>query len=177
LLHGHWIEPAMVLRWAEETNRMSGGRVMVAEVLNRLVVNPTEERNVGAAKEVFDGMVEKRCVWSDKVLRTGYAVDHVIPFRLWHCNDLWNLLPCDAQVNGRKSDKQPERGPLFQRKDAIVFYWESVRQRLERRFDHELVSFTGKKPETGNCQNPGFQRLVEAVEVTAIRRGAERWRP
>jgi hypothetical protein len=177
LLHGHWIEPAMVLRWAEETNRMSGGRVMVAEVLNRLVVNPTEERNVGAAKEVFDGMVEKRCVWSDKVLRTGYAVDHVIPFRLWHCNDLWNLLPCDAQVNGRKSDKQPERGPLFQRKDAIVFYWESVRQRLERRFDHELVSFTGKKPETGNWQNPGFQRLVEAVEVTAIRRGAERWRP
>jgi hypothetical protein len=34
----HWIEPAVVLRWAEETNRMSGGRVTVAEVLNRLVV-------------------------------------------------------------------------------------------------------------------------------------------
>lgn len=44
---------------------MSGGRVTVAEVLNRLVVNPTEERNVGAAKEVFDAMPEKTCVWSD----------------------------------------------------------------------------------------------------------------
>ena len=32
---GHWIEPAVILRWAEETNRMSGGRVTVAEVLNR----------------------------------------------------------------------------------------------------------------------------------------------
>jgi len=53
---GHWIEPAVVLRWAEETNRMAGGQVTVAEVLNRLVVNPTEERNVGGAKEVFDAL-------------------------------------------------------------------------------------------------------------------------
>jgi hypothetical protein len=145
--------------------------------IETMVQNPTEERNVGAAKEVFDGMVEKRCVWSDKSLRAGYAVDHVIPFSLWHCNDLWNLLPCDAGVNGGKSDRLPEHGLLVQRKDAIVFYWESVRQRYERRFDHELVNFTGKKPEAGNWQNPGFERLVEAVEVTAIQRGAERWRP
>lgn len=174
---GHWIEPAVVLRWAEETNRMSGGRVTVAEVLNRLVVNPTEERNVGAAKQVFDGMLEKRCVWSDKPLRAAYAVDHVIPFSLWHCNDLWNLLPCDSRVNGSKSDKLPERGLLFSRKDAIVSCWESVRQKHERRFDHELVNFTGEKQKSVNWQNTAFQRLVEAVEVTAIQRGSERWKP
>ena len=174
---GHWIEPAVVLRWAEETNRMSGGRVTVAEVLNRLVVNPTEERNVGAAKQVFDDIQEKRCVWSDKPLQAGYAVDHVIPFSLWHCNDLWNLLPCDARVNGSKSDKLPERGLLFRRKDAIVSCWESVRQKHERRFDHELVNFTGEQHSSENWQNTAFQRLVEAVEVTAIQRGAERWKP
>ena len=122
-------------------------------------------------------MLEKRCVWSDKVLRPGYAVDHVIPFTLWHCNDLWNLLPCDARVNGNKSDKLPERGLLFQRKDAIVFYWERVRQRFERRFDQELVNFAGSRSEERDWQNPAFQRLVEAVEVTAIQRRAERWRP
>ena len=70
---GHWIEPAVVLRWAEETNRMAGGQVTVTEVLNRLVVNPTEERNVAAAKEVFDALPEKRCVWSDKALLATYA--------------------------------------------------------------------------------------------------------
>ncbi len=174
---GHWIEPAVVLRWAEETNRMSDGRVTVAEVLNRLVLNPTEERNVGEAKGVFDAMAEKRCVWSDKALRAGFAVDHVIPFSLWHCNDLWNLLPCDARVNGTKSDKLPERGLIFQRKDTIVLYWEKVRQRHERRFDRELVNFTGEDRAAGNWQNAAFHRLVEAVEVTAIQRGAERWRP
>jgi len=35
---------------------MADGQVTVAEVLNRLVVNPTEERIVGAAKEVFDAL-------------------------------------------------------------------------------------------------------------------------
>lgn len=156
---------------------MSSGRVAVAEVLNRLVVNPTEERNVGAAKDVFDAMPEKRCVWSDRVLRSSYAVDHVIPFSLWHCNDLWNLMPCDARVNGGKSDLLPERGLLLQRRDAMVFYWEKVRQRHERRFDHELMNFTGNQHGMANWQNGAFQRLVEAVEVTAIQRGAERWRP
>lgn len=174
---GHWIEPAVLLRWAEETNRMSAGRVTVADVLNRLVVDPTADRNVVAAKEVFETIGDKRCVWSDKPLRAGYAIDHVIPFSLWHCNDLWNLLPCDARVNGSKSDKLPERGLLFDRKDAIVWCWEKVRQRHQRRFDHNLANFTGSTEKLQNWQSSAFQRLVEAVEVTAIQRGAERWRP
>jgi SAM-dependent methyltransferase len=173
---GHWIEPAVMLRWAEETHRMSAGRVTVAEVLNRLVVNPTEERNVGAAKEVYDALPDKRCVWSDKPLKANYAVDHVIPFSLWHNNELWNLLPCDAKENGKKSDKLPERGLLFQRKEAIVFCWERVRERHERRFGRELEGFIGGKGLGDNWQNPAFERLVEAVEETALLRGAERWR-
>ena len=157
--------------------RMAGGHVTVAEVLNRLVVNPTEERNVGGAKEVFDALPEKRCVWSDKVLLATYAVDHVIPFSLWHCNDLWNLLPCDSWVNGNKSDRLPERSLMFKRKDAIVFYWEKTKQRHKRRFEHELANFTATPIVAGNWQNGAFQRLIEAVEITAIQRGAERWQP
>ena len=57
----------------------------------------------------------------------------MIPFSLWHCNDLWNLLPCDARVNGKKSDKLPERGLLLKRKDAIIYYWEKTRSRHQRR--------------------------------------------
>jgi hypothetical protein len=173
---GHWIEPAVLLRWAEETHQMSKQRVTAAEALNRLVVDPTDKREVAAAKQVFDPLPDKRCVWSDKPLRRGYAVDHVIPFSLWHCNDLWNLLPCDARVNGMKSDKLPERGLLLRRKEPIMFYWEHARALHERRFDHELLNLTGVKG-ADNWQNPAFQRLVEAVEVTAVQRGAERWRP
>ena len=44
----------------------------------------------------------------------------------------------------------------------------------ERRFDHEMMNLTGVK-DTSNWHN-AVQRLVEAVEVTAVQRGAERWR-
>jgi hypothetical protein len=114
---------------------------------------------------------------SHGTLGGGYAVDHVIPFSLWHCNDLWNLLPSDMKVNGNKSDKLPERGLLFQRKDAIVHCWETVRQCHEQRFDYELMNLIGDKRVTANWQNQSFQRLVESVEITAVQRGAERWRP
>ena len=149
----------------------------IAEALNRLVVNPTDERNVGAAKEVYDGMVEKRCVWSDRPLRGGYAVDHVIPFALWHSNDLWNLLPCDARVNGSKSDKLPERDLLVRQKPQIIFYWEVLHRVWPLRFEHELRLFTGHADVAKNWQNLTFARLAEAVEVTAVQRGCDRWSP
>lgn len=34
----------------------------------------------------------------------GFAIDHVIPFALWHNNDIWNLLPAAPAVNTQKSD-------------------------------------------------------------------------
>src|SRR5262245_23762023 len=68
-----------------------------------------------------------------------YAVDHAIPFSLWHCNALWNLLPSDEQVNGSKS------------------------KRHRRRFDYELTEFTGDRVTERNWEDAAFQRLVEAV--------------
>ncbi|MEI8291408.1 MAG: methyltransferase domain-containing protein [Verrucomicrobiota bacterium] len=174
---GQWIGPAVILQWAEETNRFSKKNISVATALDLLTDYPTEERMVDAAKKVYDDIPDKRCVWTDRPLGAGYEVDHVIPFSLWHCNDLWNLLPSDAKANNSKRDKLPERELLLRRKDAIVTCWETVRQRHERRFEYELINLTGDKPVTANWQNGAFQRLAEAVEVTAIQRGAKRWRP
>jgi len=174
---GHWIEPAVVLRWAEETERMAKQQVRASQVLDRLLVDPTEERSVGAARQVFAGMESKVCVWSDRALRGNFAVDHVIPFSLWHSNDLWNLLPCDSRINLSKSDALPERGLLIERKDRIISYWEALRRQWQGRFDHEVEVFTARRDLGDNWQNAAFGRLTEAIEVTAMQRGCERWRP
>lgn len=174
---GHWIEPAVVLRWAEETSRMSKLRLQVSDVLDHLLIKPTEERDVGAAKTVFEELPDKRCVWTDKILRNGYAVDHLIPFSLWHCNDLWNLMPADARVNGAKSDQLPARSLLFRRKDAIVFYWEKMRARHEQRFVNELRNLTAAASGSQSWQNAAFGNLTQAVETTASLRGVRRWEP
>jgi hypothetical protein len=52
-----------------------------------------------------------------------------------------------------------------------------ARARHERRFDHEVVKLTTARQLAANWQNVAFERLAEAVEITAIQRGAERWRP
>ena len=44
-------------------------------------------------------------------------------------------------------------------------------------FERELMNFTGERQSAGSWQKSAFQRLVEAMEVTAIQRGPERWRP
>jgi HNH endonuclease len=121
---GHWIEPAVVLRWAEETERFAKQEIRASQVLDKLLVRPTEDRDVLAAKEVFASMAEKECVWSGQSLRNRFAVDHAIPFSLWHSNDLWNLFPCDGRINLSKSDALPERDLLLKRKGCIIGYWE-----------------------------------------------------
>jgi SAM-dependent methyltransferase len=174
---GHWIEPAVVLRWAEETERFAKQAIRASQVLDKLLVSPTEERDVLAAKEVFMSMAEKDCVWSGQSLRNRFAIDHAIPFSLWHSNDLWNLFPCDERINLKKSDSLPERDLLLRRKDCIVGYWEVLRNKQQRRFDYEIQMFTGHQDPCGNWQNLVFGRFAEAVEVTAVQRGCERWRP
>lgn len=174
---GHWIEPAVTLRWAEETSRMSNGEIETGRILSLLVSRATNERDVETAKVVFDGLKKKECIWSAKALMGPFAVDHVIPFSLWHCNELWNLMPCDARVNLGKSDQLPRRELLFRRRDQLVHYWERLRERHENRFTREVVRFTGRQNLSGNWQGAAFDSLVEAIEVTAAQRGAERWSP
>jgi SAM-dependent methyltransferase len=173
---GHWIEPAVVLRWAEETERFAKHEIRASQVLDKLLVNPTEERDVLTAKDIFASMEDKECVWSGRSLQNKFAVDHAIPFSLWHSNDLWNLFPCDEQINLNKSDSLPERDLLFERRDCIIGYWDILRNNQQRRFDYEMRLFTGQET-GGNWQNLAFGRFAEAIEVTAVQRGCQRWRP
>ncbi len=48
---------------------------------------------------LLDGGV-LRCVWSDTL-----AMDQCLPFAVWPCDDLWNLLPVHREVNGKKRDR------------------------------------------------------------------------
>lgn len=50
----------------------------------------------------------RRSVAHSTAVASGhFVIDHAIPFAFWGNNDLWNLLPADAAVNGQKSDKLP----------------------------------------------------------------------
>ena len=173
---GSWIQDATILRWAELTSRISKSTVRPSEVIDLLIFNVNPERDVYSSREFYKKLSSKECVWSGKTIKDKFVVDHAIPFALWRNNDLWNLLPADEKVNGKKSDKLPTGELLHQRKPIIIHYWEQLNTEFPERFAYEAKQVSGAEF-NNNWQNKLFGFFTESIEVTAIQRRAERWQP
>ncbi len=174
-----WVRDATILRWADLTQKLSRGEVQAGKALGLLLENALPEREVGDARRLFLKDGEPVCVWTgEKLPRGRFDVDHAIPFSLWHNNDLWNLFPVKSSVNRSKTDKLPSRSLLLSRRKSIIDTWERSAAVFPERFDAEVSAFAGKSI-TSSVNWPGalFFLFSEAVEVTAIQRGAERWEP
>ncbi len=178
-LLGHWIVDAVTVRWAALTEKMSMRQGLHAgDVLPLLMAKPDPARTTRAARDIYLAANDLRCVWSLKPIKAEkLAVDHVIPFALWSNNDLWNLLPADSKVNGDKSDKLPSAQLLHERRGEVVMNWQRLRDGLPTAFDQQAGHLLGKKlPVIGKgWEAELFARLREAVEITALQRGVERW--
>lgn len=175
---GNWIADATILRWAELTAEISQHAIKPSQVIDQLLTPPIGERDVLAARSVYEGMTDKRCVWTDRTLRDQFDVDHAIPFALWRNNDLWNLLPALPAINNQKRDRLPSRDLLQSRRDCIVHYWSLLRDKHAIRFEFEVGKLAGPKAlRGGNWENRLFHTVAEAIEFTALQRGVDRWQP
>ncbi len=176
---GHWIGEGIILRWAELVHNLSLKTVPVSLVIDRLLVRPESDRDVSAVRTYYKTLPSLECVWSGKALSTSrFDVDHVIPFCLWHNNDLWNLLPADRRINADKKDKIITVKTLRASQERIIHYWHLVRQMFPERFISELGNSLLRERSDRSCwEKNAFSSLVETAETVAIQRGAERWQP
>ncbi len=168
---GYWVSQAVILQWAEKTTKL-GDSVDAATVIN-LLLDKEDERTTYEARKIFSGLPILECVWTGTNLKSGFDVDHVIPFDLWHNNDSWNLLPASKRANGSKSNKLPSAEILKARKDAVVGYWEILRHLSPARFDKEAETLLPVF--AGNWQSQLYGQMCNAIEVTALQRGVGRW--
>lgn len=176
-LVGHWIQDAVILRWAELTSDISKRELRPSQIVDLLLTTPIPERDVAEARTIYQKLFSLECTWTGAHISKKFAVDHIIPFSLWHNNDLWNLVPATPTVNSSKSDKLPSRAILHKRQDCIIGYWELLRSSYPSRFDHEASRLTGKNNLKNNWQENVFHAVCDAVEYTAMQRGNERWQP
>lgn len=178
-LMGHWIIDAVTVRWAALTERFGRRQSITAgDVLPLLLARPAPERTTALAREIYRKAGVDRCAWSDRQIDQRFAVDHVIPFALWGNNDLWNLLPVDARLNGQKSDKLPTAELINLRRTSIVHNWQVLRHAAPAAFDRQAAHLLGR-PVGGpmKWEDDLIGCLREAVELTALQRGVERWAP
>ncbi|NLK18564.1 MAG: methyltransferase domain-containing protein [Synergistaceae bacterium] len=178
-LLGHLIGESILLRWAELVHEFSEKKVDISTALNHLLVRPESERDVADARALYKSALPLECVWSGKALKaSGFDVDHVIPFPLWHNNDLWNLLPADRSIISSKRDKLVTAKTLKEGSERIIHYWKIARREYPERFDSELsLSLIGRLPRQSNWEKVALSAIVETVELLALQRGAERWEP
>ena len=143
-LLGHWINDAVILRWAELTERFGQRQgIRSGDVLPLLLARPEPERATRLARDVFLKHGVDRCAWSDRRLDGAFAVDHVIPFSLWGNNDLWNLLPVHPVINGQKSDRLPAADLVRLRQLQIVGGWQVLRDAVPAAFDQQASHLLG----------------------------------
>lgn len=178
-LMGPWIREATILRWGELSSNLSHGTVPAGDVINLLIRDVSPARNVADSRRLYSGTGGLRCVWTGEPLgRRKWDVDHAIPFSLWRNNDLWNLFPATNCANNSKRDSLPSRRLVTARRYQIQETWELVAENLPTRFFAEARIFGAALSGT----SPGwpdllFQAFAEALEFTALQRGAPRWEP
>ena len=176
-LVGHWIGEAIILRWAELVREFSNGIIPVAEILSVLLVTAEIDRDVALARSVFEGAENLNCVWSNKpLIGRRFDIDHIIPFSIWHNNDLWNLVPSDQSINNQKRDKIITRNMIFRSEDRIVHYWRMQKNNNPERFNTEINrTLLGENIPVKNWERKSLSALADAVELVAVHRGIERW--
>jgi len=181
-LMGSWIRDATILRWAEQTELFAkgidgGGHVKASLVIDCLLLAPDQGRNVTEAQRYFVSRSTRPCVWSQREL-VGHVfdVDHAMPFSYWRNNDLWNLFPASPETNAHKRDKLPTYRQLHRSRDLILDYWRGLNGAMGERFEREAQTLLGRSSfRRDNWETLLFSRFVEAFELTANQRGAERW--
>ena len=124
-----WIEPALYREWGRmiETFAERQDRTVCSKDLAQSMQREKPSRVV---KEVRDRVFELmesgkrvRCVWTGKPVRkSSFEVDHCLPWAVWPCGDLWNLMPTSRSVNNEKRDLLPT-AKILEKKSEHIFRW------------------------------------------------------
>lgn len=147
--YASWLEPAVLNEWIRQMRiyeRKLHGDVASWDSHWTALQWLTPEHDTAIARRRAEELREGKllhCVWTGKSLTGAYDIDHCFPFAAWPCNDLWNLLPSNRQVNSRKSSKLPSLDALECARGRLLDWWDSayVRDtRLKETFEDEARS-------------------------------------
>lgn len=149
-------------RWRETTYTLNKDGFATDKIDAMIYKTIFSDRNTNIGRKFLPE--DCNCVWTGKKLRNGkYDIDHVLPYSIWFSNDLWNLLPCDSKVNGKKSDKIPSPELILKRSDTIISYWDIYEEKAKELFEYQIKS--SLLPESSALSNK--IKLIEALSEKA----------
>lgn len=164
-----WIEPTLVAEWTRLIRSYAENQEKTCDqkTLIEAMTWPEHKRDVHLAKKQAQKLINSGklfCVWSGKKLNEkNYDIDHLFPWSVWECGDLWNLLPSDRIINQKyKREKIPSSFILDKSQDQICSWWDQAylkSEALKQRFQLEVQSSLPSIDET-NLSN---EMIFESV--------------
>lgn len=129
--HSVWVEPVVVSEWSEMIREYAGGKnEQVDEARLRAAMAWSDpERDVQVSRDQAVRLLQDQqlhCVWSGRRLRQkSWDIDHCLPWSVWSCGDLWNLMPAHPDVNrNKKRNLLPSESLMDQAHDRILDWWD-----------------------------------------------------
>ena len=174
----------MILEWARLSARFESlcsaeHALTQANIIVRLLP-PESARDTDFAASAYKAAISRgslRSIWSGTPLKAQtLAVDHMLPWACFHCNDLWNLMPADRVENGRKSDAIPSVDILHDSRDRIFSNWALFSSLAPTRFASEAeIALTRTPLPKLHWETPLFDALLETADLAARQLQSARW--
>jgi SAM-dependent methyltransferase len=131
---GSWIEPMLVAEWSRLTrayaDRMGLALAPGAAEAALAWAEPVRSTILGrdVAKRLLDRGQPVECVWTGRPLKSNtFDIDHCLPWSVWPCGDLWNLMPAHTRVNQHeKRDRLPSGAAMANARGRIIGWWEAA---------------------------------------------------
>lgn len=167
-IYSHWIEDSLVLQWVYKSAELNKTKNLANyfELHSQNYLQP--DRNTYDIRKLYKNSNPK-CIWTGKTL-IDFSVDHMIPWSVWHNNDLWNLLPSDPKINLKKSDMLPSPNLINRSFDNIKYHWEIYAKNFEALFESQIKYSLGLNLATAFSKD-GKNALINSVERIHIRNG------
>lgn len=131
--HAVWIEPVIEEEWIRAMRRYDErlGQRHSHDAYKGALAWLSPERDTREVRAIVDELRTStgraRCTWRGTLLRASYAVDHVMPWIRWPCNDLWNLVPTSVAANSSKGDRLPSAELLSSAEERFEEWWTLLR--------------------------------------------------
>ena len=131
---GSWIEPMLVVEWSRLTRAYGDrmGLVIPPGAAEAALAWAEPVRTTALGRDIARRLLghgqSMACVWTGRLLTpNSFDIDHCLPWSVWPCGDLWNLMPAHPRVNQReKRDRLPSAAAMASARGRIIGWWDAA---------------------------------------------------
>lgn len=128
---------------------------------------PNNRQNISSLSKLwrdFNGSNKNQCIFTNKVLRDKFDVDHYLPWSYVTHNEIWNTIPLDQSINRSKSNMLPPKETLAKFIETHYKFFKFLVKRQRKEDEKYLNSyFRSMKFETSSLSKQVFQSKMNEL--------------